>query len=87
MAFQNDLDLDHPDAIDTDLFVKVSPEVQWHQQSPRSLTGLLQCLRDLKQGKATEVSQNLCVSSHVLPFLIMYCLIKIPVYSFKDHRQ
>jgi uridine kinase len=23
LAFQNDLDLDHPDAIDTDLFVKV----------------------------------------------------------------
>ncbi|KAJ9121749.1 hypothetical protein QFC22_002370 [Naganishia vaughanmartiniae] len=35
LAFQNDLDLDHPDAIDTDLFVK--------------------CLRDLKQGKATEI--------------------------------
>ncbi|KAJ9109977.1 hypothetical protein QFC20_003177 [Naganishia adeliensis] len=34
LAFQNDLDLDHPDAIDTELFVK--------------------CLRDLKQGKATE---------------------------------
>ncbi|KAI5451367.1 Uridine kinase [Naganishia albida] len=35
LAFQNDLDLDHPDAIDTELFVK--------------------CLRDLKQGKATEI--------------------------------
>ncbi|GHJ87771.1 hypothetical protein NliqN6_4173 [Naganishia liquefaciens] len=35
LAFQNDLDLDHPDAIDTGLFVK--------------------CLRDLKQGKATEI--------------------------------
>ncbi|KAJ9102554.1 hypothetical protein QFC21_002955 [Naganishia friedmannii] len=35
LAFQNDLDLDHPDAIDTDLFIK--------------------CLRDLKQGKVTEI--------------------------------
>lgn len=27
MAFQNDLDLDHPDAIDTELFVKVCNSV------------------------------------------------------------
>ncbi len=66
LAFRNELDLDHPDAIDTELFVKVRRAWAWgikgEEKGCLVLTmrcdGCRQCVESLKKGKATEVSRT-----------------------------